>query len=267
MTTGASAAAPLSAMGGAIESSEQAAEDGSAESKTGMCAFDSAGAIEETDSIDSSESIAETDAAESGESLTDTAAAPASGSVGNSDSDMKDAPIGSGEALEKRESLPQNNGDASDAAAAPEDVSEASETVAEGARNIVASIYDAVVQAVQPPELFAAPDSIIADYYGISESDYEDAVFMMSVDSLLADEIVIILAAGLDAAEKTRDLLGKRLKNKADEARGYSPEQFAVIEKCVATRDGRLVAMLVSPKADIMRDAYYKTIKQFNVSE
>jgi len=125
----------------------------------------------------------------------------------------------------------------------------------------VLKAYEAVMGAAEKPDLFAAPEDVIGDYYGISASDYAEAVFMLSVDSLLADEVVIVLAAGEGEAEKVAARLEKRLKNKAEEARSYSPEQFAIIEKCTVTRDGLWVAMLVSPHADLMRAAYEKAIK------
>ena len=109
--------------------------------------------------------------------------------------------------------------------------------------------------------MFAAPDSIILDYYGIPSSDYTAAIFMMSVDSLLADEIVIAYAVDPDAAEAINQRLENRLKVKADEARSYSPEQYAVIESCTVTRDGNWVAMLVSPGAEQMRAAFIAAIE------
>ena len=124
-----------------------------------------------------------------------------------------------------------------------------------------ALIYEAVDKAAEMPAMFAPPDDIIGDYYGIFPKDYTDAAFMMSVDSLLADEAVIILAVDESAAERLLALLKKRLESKADEARGYSPEQFAVIEKCDVTRNGLWVAMFVSPRADLMREAFNGILK------
>jgi hypothetical protein len=124
----------------------------------------------------------------------------------------------------------------------------------------VLAVYDAVLGAARTPEMFAAPDEIILDYYGINASDYTDAVFMMSVDGLLADEIVIVRAVDEEASGKIAERLNKRLKTKADEARTYSPEQFAVIENSMVTRDGLWTAMLVSPEAEKMREAYKNAI-------
>ena len=125
----------------------------------------------------------------------------------------------------------------------------------------IAIALDAVLASAKTPEMFDAPDSIVLDYYGISATDFDDAVFMMSVDSLLADEIVIVCGVDSEAAEKIEQRLQNRLKTKADEARSYSPEQYAIIDKCEVTREGRWVAMLVSPEADKMREAFLAVIK------
>jgi hypothetical protein len=109
--------------------------------------------------------------------------------------------------------------------------------------------------------MFAAPPDVIPDYYGIFPDDYSDSVFMMSADSLLADEYVIVRAVDDAAAKRVYDRLKKRLQDKAVEAKTYSPEQYAIILDGFLSKDGLWVAMIVSPEINKLGSAYQKSIK------
>jgi hypothetical protein len=104
--------------------------------------------------------------------------------------------------------------------------------------------------------MFSVPTDIIPDFYGIFPKDYSDAVFMMSADSLLADEIVIILAVDDAAAKRVNGILENRMRIKADEARTYSPEQYSIIGRGMVTTDGLWVSLIVSPDVTALRTAY-----------
>ncbi|MCL2163832.1 MAG: DUF4358 domain-containing protein [Oscillospiraceae bacterium] len=122
-------------------------------------------------------------------------------------------------------------------------------------------IYEALQNAATLREMFSVPQSVIPDYYGIFPEDYSDAVFMMCTDSLLADEFVIIRAVDDAAAKRLNSLLKKRLQDKADEARTYSPEQFAIINKGFVSTDGLWVSMIVSPDVNSLKSAYQKALR------
>ena len=108
-------------------------------------------------------------------------------------------------------------------------------------------IYAKLSNAVALPEMFAVPDDVIPDFYAIFPEQYNDAVFMMCADSLKADEIVIVRAIDENASKRIDELLKLRLSDKADAARVYSPEQYAIINNCTVIQDGLWVAMIVSP--------------------
>lgn len=124
-----------------------------------------------------------------------------------------------------------------------------------------AAVYAAIRDEIQMPEMMEVPESILLDYYGIDSADFDSAVFYMCVDSLKADEIVIVSAVDQGASARLESLLQARLKSKADQAEGYSPEQFAVIQKCAVRRDGLTVAMIVSPDAARMTEIYQGFLK------
>ena len=122
------------------------------------------------------------------------------------------------------------------------------------------SIYEELLKTEVLPEMMEFPKSMVLDFYGIEETDYTDAVFYQSFDSMLADEVVLILAVDDAAASRIEEMLNTRLEAKAEEAKGYSPEQFAIIEKCSVQRSGRYVGLIVSPEKDKLVEIFKNRI-------
>lgn len=108
----------------------------------------------------------------------------------------------------------------------------------------------------QLPEMMELPEDMLLDYYGIEPSDYLASLVRVSVDNMLADEVVMLHGADSAAADRIEDMLNARLQAKADEAQGYSPEQYAIIKKCAVTRDGDCVALLVSADHSSLLQAF-----------
>ena len=138
--------------------------------------------------------------------------------------------------------------------------SEPAETPSEPAATIEAPvfkyIYDEMLAANVLPEMMEFPESMVLDFYGIEEADYDQAIFYQSYDSMLADEVVLISAVDDTAASHVEEMLNARLEAKAEEAKGYSPEQFAIIEKCSVVREGEFIALIVSPEKDTLIEIF-----------
>lgn len=117
-------------------------------------------------------------------------------------------------------------------------------------------LYDEMLAAEVLPEMMEFPESMVLDFYGIEEADYDQAIFYQSYDSMLADEVVLISAVDDAAASRVEEMLNARLEAKAEEAKGYSPEQFAIIEKCSVVREGEFVALIVSPEKDTLVEIF-----------
>ncbi len=131
-----------------------------------------------------------------------------------------------------------------------------------GAANVNPSeAYADMSKNVSMPEMMEIPSSIVLDYYGIRIEDYSEAVFYMSADSLLADEVVIVNAVDADAAKRIKDKLEVRLNQKLMSAQDYSPEQYEIIRKCKVRIDGMTVAMLVSPDIEGITSVYERHLK------
>ena len=100
------------------------------------------------------------------------------------------------------------------------------------------------------PEMMELPETMALDLFGFDSSYYSDAVFYLSYDSMLADEVVLVAANDEAAADFVEEMLFARLEAKAEEAQGYSPEQYAIITACSVYRNGNIVALIVGPGAD-----------------
>lgn len=119
-------------------------------------------------------------------------------------------------------------------------------------------LFNNAYTAMEPnlPEMMEIPEDMILDYYGIEPADYTASLVRISVDNMLADEVVMMEASDEAAAERIEGLLKERLQAKAGEAENYSPEQFAIISKCGVVRDGQSVALLVSADYQVLVDAF-----------
>jgi hypothetical protein len=124
-----------------------------------------------------------------------------------------------------------------------------------------AEAYADISESIAMPEMMEIPSAIVLDYYGIQSDDYSDAVFYISADSLLADEVVIVNTVDAEAAKRVKDKLEVRLNQKLMSAQDYSPEQYEIIRKCKVRSDGLTVAMLVSPDVQGMTSIYEKHLK------
>lgn len=106
------------------------------------------------------------------------------------------------------------------------------------------------------PPMVEVPEDMVLDFYGIAPEWYSQAVFMVSEDSLLADEVVLISAKDDKSVKEIEAMLTSRLDFKAEEARSYSPQQFDIIKKGWLVAQGLDIALLVSPQADSLLAAW-----------
>ena len=130
------------------------------------------------------------------------------------------------------------------------------EAPAQSAGGALKGIYDSMASSGVLPEMMSVNEALVTDFYGITPEQYVDAVFYISYDSLLADEVVLLSAADEASADAVEALLNARLNAKAEEADGYSPEQAAIIKACSVTRNGLELALVVSPEAKTLLDIY-----------
>jgi PBP1b-binding outer membrane lipoprotein LpoB len=110
------------------------------------------------------------------------------------------------------------------------------------------AVYQAMEETGVLPPMVAVPEGAVPDFYGIDPAWYEEALFMVSADSLLADEVVLIRARDEAAAGRILPMLQARMEAKAEEAQTYSPQQYAIIKQGQVLSRGRALALMVSPE-------------------
>lgn len=110
------------------------------------------------------------------------------------------------------------------------------------------------------PEMMEMPEDTVLDFYGIDPAEYSAALFRLSVDNMLADEVILIQAKDEPSATHIEEMLNGRLQAKAEEAESYSPDQYAIISKCSVYRDGLTLAMIVNANAEEMLTVFQQAI-------
>lgn len=101
----------------------------------------------------------------------------------------------------------------------------------------------------------------LKNLYGIAETDVVKFSGVMKTDGITADEVLLIEAENETKADALKEKLQARLKNKANEAKDYLPEQYAVIEKAEIKQKGQYLALLVSPDVDALSKLWEAAMK------
>ncbi|NLM87050.1 MAG: DUF4358 domain-containing protein [Clostridiales bacterium] len=118
------------------------------------------------------------------------------------------------------------------------------------------AVYQALEETGVLPDMLALSEEEALDFLGLETAGIQDSVLMISEDSLLADEVLLLRMKDKAAADTAKTLLDQRMKQKGDEARTYSPEQYAIIQRGRVLRQGLSLALLVSPQVDQLVKAY-----------
>jgi len=83
----------------------------------------------------------------------------------------------------------------------------------------------------------------------------------MQLESLMADEIVLIEAMDAQAAGRVKEKLEGRYQSKLNETRDYLPDEFAKIENSKVSVNGNFVAMIVLGEAEAAQADWEKALK------
>ena len=117
-------------------------------------------------------------------------------------------------------------------------------------------IYAAMEKAGLLSPMIPMTGDELYDLTGIHPDLWDDGSLHQAADGLIADEILILHARDEAGANEIEKYLRARLESKAEEAKGYSPEQYAVIQKGVILRGGQDLCLIVSPQAEKLRAVY-----------
>lgn len=110
------------------------------------------------------------------------------------------------------------------------------------------------------PEMILLDDATMQTYCGINKEDCLQALVAVNLNGLETDEIWLIEAKD----EKTMDDLEAaaqlRLKMKAEETETYAPAQYEVVKKAQLIREGRFLALIVTPEAEALAGTFRTAI-------
>ncbi|HPA60798.1 MAG TPA: DUF4358 domain-containing protein [Clostridia bacterium] len=120
----------------------------------------------------------------------------------------------------------------------------------------IKAVYLAMEKTGALPDMIAVPEGMLLDFYGIDPAWCAEALCMVSADSLLADEVVLIRARDEAAAKRILPFLEGRMQAKAEEAQNYSPEQYAIIKQGKILSRGVEMALIVSPQVSRLVKLY-----------
>jgi hypothetical protein len=101
----------------------------------------------------------------------------------------------------------------------------------------------------------------LLDLYGIKSEDVKQFAAQICINSLQADEIVLIEAVDAQAAARVKEKLDARYQTKLNENRDYLVDEFAKIEKCEVRMDGNFVSLIVVSDAEGADAAYKAAVK------
>ncbi len=101
----------------------------------------------------------------------------------------------------------------------------------------------------------------LLEMYGIESADVKQFSARIPLESLLADEIVLIEAADAQAASRVKEKLEARYQAKLNENKDYLPEEYAKVQKCKVAVTGNFVSMIIFANADEVVAEYEKALK------
>ena len=123
------------------------------------------------------------------------------------------------------------------------------------------AFYDKLSEEFTLPDMMELSDKKMENYYGLRSDACTQLLARLNSDGQSVDEIWLIEAAGDAEAEEIASLAEFRVKQVCQETENYSPEQYAVAKQAQIVKDGRYVALFISPDAKAMAELFQKSLK------
>lgn len=99
-------------------------------------------------------------------------------------------------------------------------------------------------------------------YYMIEEDKVKQYAAEFSAESSVFTEIVLIEAIDETAASEIATLLNNHYQSRLSEAKSYNPESVQMLESCTVECNGTYVSLIISDKADDIREVYNSYFEQ-----
>lgn len=120
----------------------------------------------------------------------------------------------------------------------------------------LAPLYDSMTAGADIPEMVLVPENRIERAFGISGEDCSQLVVAVCADGVRADEIWLVEAVDEAAADRIEQLAADRVEQRKEEMENYLPDQYALLCEAQLIREGRYVALIVSPDAKGMAETF-----------
>jgi len=120
----------------------------------------------------------------------------------------------------------------------------------EAAKADLTAVWNDMKACEKMPQMIEFDANAMLDTCGIKAEDCVSAVVAVSSDGLLADEVWLIEAKDEDALARITDLANKRIIDKDESSKTYSPEQNKIVKDAQIITKGNVLALIVSPDVD-----------------
>ena len=121
----------------------------------------------------------------------------------------------------------------------------------------VQDAMDAMLERAGADDMMALSEEDMLDFYGIRSEDMEQFAAAVTSAGISAKEIVLVKAAGEDAAQRVQEQLNKRVSNRMAEFENYLPDQFDIAANhSQVRRDGVYVSLIISGELEDLSKIY-----------
>lgn len=124
----------------------------------------------------------------------------------------------------------------------------------------VQEVYEQLIALPDMPAMIELPEDKALDFLGLDMSQCVQAVAAICAVNIQADEIWLVEAKDGSAAAEIEELARSRVEQRMEEFKGYSPEQYKVLEGAAILREGNYVVLLVSQDTEALKAAFDKAV-------
>lgn len=121
-------------------------------------------------------------------------------------------------------------------------------------------VMAAMKQKITNTQMMDLSESDLMTNYGIQQGDVRQFSAYVDSTGTKGDEIVLMQGKDLKAAERIKEKLDGRYKQKETEMKDYLPEEYAVLKKCRVRQDADYVSLIVSPQYEELEKIYCNAI-------
>lgn len=107
-------------------------------------------------------------------------------------------------------------------------------------------------EGLLPEDRITLTTDNLLDYYGIESVWVVESAAVQNASGY-QDEIIIINASNPSAV---RNQLKDHIEYQKEQMKNYSPEQYALLEKCDTVENGNYIALFISDNADRMTEIF-----------